>query len=114
MKLSDEEIRFLTKTLRGRNRRAYLVWWVFAAAAFGMFLWVWSNLLRQESPDLLFLSTQSFLIGIGLMASIFGLLELAYRRDRLRLLSLLLRFVNGDAEALKQLSAKHGLGDISQ
>lgn len=114
MTLSDDELRFLTKALRARNRRPYLVWWFFAAAAFAMFLWILSNMLRQESLDLLFLSTQSFLIGVGLMASIFGLLELAYASHRRRLLALLLRFINRDPEALEQLSAKHGLGDLTQ
>ncbi len=111
--LTDDELEFLTKTLRGQNRRAYLVWWVFAAAAFGVFFWVWSNLLQQESPDLMFLATQAFAIGIGLMASIFGLLELARMSDKRKLIAILLRFVNNDPETLQQLSAKRGLGDLT-
>ncbi len=111
--LTDDELEFLTKTLRDRKRPEHLIWWVFAAAAFGMFFWVWSNLLQQDSPDLLFLGMQSFLIGIGFMASIYGLLEFFKRRDRLKLIALLLRFVNRDPEAIRQLSAKRGLGDLT-
>lgn len=111
--LTDEELRLLTTTLRTRNRREYLVWWVFAAVAFAFFFWVWSNMLQQESPDQMFLATQAFAIGIGLMASIFGLLELARMSDKRKLIAILLRFVNNDPETLQQLSAKRGLGDLT-
>ncbi len=52
-------------------------------------------------------------LGLGLASSGFAWIDWARESRRRKLLAVTLRFINNDPEVLQQLSAKHGLGDLS-
>lgn len=113
MTLTEKELRFLTKTLRRRRRRDYITWWIMAAACFAFFFWGWNASLKRETFDSLFMLPMAFTLGTGTALTFFGWYELIREGGRRKLVALMLRLINNDPKVLRQLSAKHGLGDLS-
>ena len=105
MQLSEQELEFLTRRLRRRHRREWAPW-VFVAVSLLMFV----AALNMPAPFQL--GAVGYTVGQTLGMLAWAVTDLIRQGREARLTSLLLRFINDDAEALQQISAKHGIGDL--
>ncbi len=109
MELNKEELDTLTGALRHRKKRR-VFFWVTTVLAIGLY----AMLTYAVEP----LEFEKFEFAEGLLLGAIVATCLAWQvgwTDRERedeLIKIILRFVNHDSEAMEQLSAKHGLGNI--